>query len=278
MLGLLAAGWLCAPAAAVPELMEPDPAVQKELDAALERQDEMLAETIANLEPQRPGVRDIYFVGVAGWGDQDVFRLEVRAVRSLFERSFDARDRAVSLVNHRKTMDQVPLATHETIEKTLMAVADHMDRDEDLLVLFMTSHGAEWDGFSLTLNGNDFGRLRTGQLARMLGASRARNRVVVVSSCYSGQFVPALAEENTLLITSSASDRSSFGCTADAEWTWFGQAYFRDALPKHRNFAKAFEEAKKLVRRREDASDYTHSVPQIRMGDNIRAVLDEMGL
>lgn len=278
MLGLLAAGWLCAPAAAVPELMEPDPAVQKELVAALERQDEMLAETIAGLEPQRPGVRDIYFVGVAGWGDQDVFRLEVRAVRSLFERSFDARDRAVSLVNHRKTMDQVPLATHETIEKTLMAVADHMDRDEDLLVLFMTSHGAEWDGFSLTLNGNDFGRLRTGQLARMLGASRARNRVVVVSSCYSGQFVPALAEENTLLITSSASDRSSFGCTADAEWTWFGQAYFRDALPKHRNFAKAFEEAKKLVRKREDASDYTRSVPQIRMGDNIRAVLDEMGL
>ncbi|MBX3577962.1 MAG: hypothetical protein KF723_12185 [Rhizobiaceae bacterium] len=273
----LASSMLAGAANAVPGLMEPDPAVQKRLDEALERQDQMIAEAVTKLQPERPGVRDVFFVGVAGWGDQDVFRLEVRAVRKLFETGFGAGGRAVSLVNHRETLTQVPLATIDTIEATVMAVANRMNLEEDVLVLFMTSHGAEWEGFSLVLNGNDFGAVRTAQLARILGASRIRNRIVFVSSCFSGQFVASLAEENTLLITSAASDRASFGCSTDAEWTWFGEAFFRDALPKHRTFAKAFEVAAQKVAAREQAENYTPSVPQIRIGENIRAVLGELG-
>jgi len=268
---------LAQPAQAAPDLMKPNPVVQKQLDEALLRQDAMVAQALDGLEPQRPGVRDLYFIGVAGWGDQDVFRLEVRAVRSLFETAFDAKDRAVSLVNHRATMKQAPLATHETIEATIMGVAAKMDPEEDVLVVFTTSHGAEWEGFGLVLNGNDFGSIRTAQLARILGATRLKNRVVIVSSCFSGQFVPALAEEHTLLITSSASDRSSFGCTTQAKWTWFGEAFFHDALPRHRNFVRAFDEAKKKIAAREKAEKFTPSVPQIRVGSRIRRVLDELG-
>lgn len=280
-----AAGWLAlafftgfaSPVAAEPGLMDPNPRVQKLMEAALERQDEMVADALGKVAPQSPGTRDLYFVGIAGWGDQDVFRREVHAVRALFKKSFGAQGRAVSLVNHRQTMDQVPLATHETIEATLMGVAQKMDLEEDLLVVFVTSHGAEWDGFSLVLNGNDLGSMQGPQLARILGATRAKNRVVIVSSCFSGQFVPALAEEHTLLITAAASDRTSFGCTSDAEWTYFGQAYFRDALPKHRNFVRAFDEAKEAITAREAKEGFQPSVPQIRVGDDIRVVLNTMG-
>ncbi len=267
-----------APIAAAPGLSDPNPRVQKLMDQALTRQDAMVADALGKVAPQRPGVRDVYFVGIAGWGDQDVFRREVRAVRALFEKSFGAQGRAVSLVNHRQTLDQVPMATHETIEAAIMGVAGLMDPEEDLLVVFLTSHGAEWDGFSLVLNGNDLGNLRTAQLGRILGAARVKNRVVVVSSCFSGQFVPALAEENTLLITAAASDRTSFGCTNTAQWTYFGEAYFRDALPRHRNFVKAFEEAKERITAREKKEGFTPSVPQIRVGERIRAVLGDMGL
>lgn len=286
-LGKTAAGLIvllaCLLGAAAPSLAEPEagkssPALQRRIDAAMERQDEMVARALEKLAPQRPGVRDVYFVGVAGWGDQNVFRKEVRAVRAMFERDFGARDRAVSLVNNPETMNQVPLATRETIEAVLMGVGEIMDPEEDILFMFLTSHGVEWGGFSLHFNGQNLGGLRTGQLARMLGAARIRNRVVVVSACYSGQFVPALAEESTLLITAAASDRTSFGCTSTAEWTWFGRAFFRDALPKHRRFEPAFEEAKARVEAREKKENYTHSVPQIRVGEKIRAVLDEMGL
>lgn len=265
-------------ASARPELDKPDPAVQKRLEEALKKQDAMVAAALDKLEPERPGVRDIYFIGVAGWGDQDVFRLETRSVRKLFEDSFGAQGHALSLVNHRATLTQAPLATRETIEAAIMGVAAKMDIEEDVLVLFMTSHGAEWDGFGLTLNGNDFGSVYTAQLARILGAARVRNRIVFVSSCYSGQFVPALAEEHTLLITSSASDRNSFGCSTDAEWTWFGEAYFRDALPRHLNFIRAFDDAKKKIAEREKAEKFTPSVPQIRVGAKMRQVLKEMGM
>lgn len=269
---------LCGFAAAAPESKKTDPKLQSRIEAALQKQPEMVAAAIGKLAPQQPGIRDVYFIGVAGWGDQDVFRKEVRAVRSLFEKSFDAKDRAVSLVNHRATLDMVPLATRDTIEATVMAVAGIMDPEEDLLVMFLTSHGVEWEGFELVINGTDLGRLRGPHLARILGASRIRNRVVIVSSCYSGQFVPALAEESTLLITAAASDRTSFGCSNNAKWTWFGQAYFRDALPKHGRFIPAFTAAKKDVERREKKQGYKASLPQIRVGDSIRSVLDEMGL
>ena len=272
----LFASWT--PAHAAPELAQPNTRVQKLIDEALTKQDEMVAGALAKVAAQRAGERDIYFVGVAGWGDQDVFRTEVRAVRSLFERTFGAQGRAVSLVNHRQTLDQAPLATHDTIEATLLGIAAKMDTEEDLLVLFMTSHGAEWDGLSLVLNGTDFGALQGAQLARILGETRIRNRVVVMSACYSGQFVPALAEEHTLLITASASDRNSFGCTSTAEWTYFGQAFFRDALPKHKKFIRAFNEAKVAIAEREKKEEFTPSVPQLRVGERILRVLAEMDL
>jgi hypothetical protein len=275
---LVASFALVGPARAVPEMAKPDAALGRKVEAALARQEAAVAGAVAAIEPQRPGVRDVFFIGIAGWGDQDVFRKEVRAVRGMFEKSFGAQGRALSLVNHRATLDDAPLATRRSIEMAVNGVADVMDRDEDLLVIFLTSHGGEWDGISLTLNGQDFGSLYGAQLARILGWSQIRNRVVIVSSCFSGQFVPALAEENTLLITAAASDRASFGCSSDADWTWFGQAFFRDALPKQKRFQAAFDEARKAVERREKREGFTPSVPQIRMGANIRAVLEEMGL
>lgn len=251
--------------------------VQRKIDDALSRQQQMVADAAGKLAAQRPGIRDVYFIGVAGWGDQDVFRKEVRAVRALFERSFQAEGHAVSLVNHLQTLDSAPLATAASIEAAIMATASVMDPNEDLLVLFMTSHGREWDGFALELNETDLGRLMPAQLARMLGASRILNRVVIVSACFSGQFVPALAEEHTLLMTSAASDRSSFGCSNDAEWTWFGRALFKEALPKLRKFEPAFAAALKRIERWEKEKDYTPSEPQIRVGSDIRKVLDELG-
>lgn len=258
------------------ETKRPD-TVQRKIDDALNRQEQMVAEAVGKLAPQRPGVRDVYFIGVAGWGDQDVFRKEVRAVRKLFERSFQAEGHAVSLVNNLETLDTAPLATGTSIEAAIMATASVMDPDEDLLVLFMTSHGREWEGFALELNETDLGRMMPAQLARMLGASRIRNRVVIVSGCFSGQFVPALAEERTLLMTAAASDRTSFGCSNDAEWTWFGRAFFAEALPKLKKFEPAFAEAAKRIARWEKEKDYTPSEPQIRVGSDIRKVLDELG-
>jgi Peptidase C13 family len=58
-------------------------------------------------------------------------------------------------------------------------------------------------------------------LRQMFDASGAKYRVVIISACYSGVFVPVLANPRTLVITAAAADRSSFGCEDRATWTYF---------------------------------------------------------
>jgi hypothetical protein len=91
-------------------------------------------------------------------------------------------------------------------------------------------------------------------------------RVIVVSACYSGGYVEPLRDANTMVITAAAPDRSSFGCEAGRDFTYFGQAFFRDALAKTRSFTAAFEAAKEIVAREEAAERLTPSLPQIAVG------------
>ena len=70
---------------------------------------------------------------------------------------------------------------------------------------------------------------------------------MLISACYSGGFIDALADEHTLVITAARADRRSFGCTDENEFTDFGRAYFKEALPQSGSFQEAFRRAEALV-------------------------------
>jgi hypothetical protein len=53
---------------------------------------------------------------------------------------------------------------------------------------------------------------------------------VVISACYSGVFIPWLANPNNLVVTAADANHSSFGCEDRAKWTYFGNAFFNIAL------------------------------------------------
>lgn len=230
----------------------------------------LLDAQLAALTPGRRGVIDVYFVGMAGYGPQDVFMREVDAVASLMRERFDADGRVVKLVNNPKTVRATPIASLTTLRATLATVAARMDRDEDVLVLFLTSHGTADHQFMLDLWPLAFDPVDPSALARALDESGIRNRVVVVSACYSGGFVQRLAGEDTLVITAAAPDRNSFGCSNEAEWTYFGRAFFDEALRRTRSFTRAFEIAAPLVESRERAQGFEPSRPQIAGGAAIR--------
>ena len=48
-----------------------------------------------------------------------------------------------------------------------------------------------------------------------------------------------------------AADRSSFGCSDDTDLTYFGEAFYRDALPKGCHLREAFETARAAIKQRE---------------------------
>jgi hypothetical protein len=217
------------------------------VETALLGQRKLLDDALAALAPGRKGVIDLYLLAIGGDGAQEVFRREVEFVRSQFDTRFGTRSRSVALVNSRNTVATMPMATVTTIGETLKAIAARMDRDEDILFLFVTTHGSRDHALALKQNHMTLRDLPAAELGRLLKESGIRYKVVVVSACYSGGFIDPLKDDSTLIITASRADRTSFGCADENDFTWFGRAYFKDALPGARSFQEAFARADALV-------------------------------
>lgn len=73
----------------------------------------------------------------------------------------------------------------------------------------------------------------------------------MISACYSGGFIPALKDERTLIMTASEANKVSFGCSEEADFTYFGNALFAQALNQTDDLQKAFALARQYVAERE---------------------------
>jgi hypothetical protein len=221
---------------------------------------------LADLQPSSPRARQLYFVGFAGFGPEGVFKREVVAVRALFDERFGTRGRSVALINHASTINEVPLASANNLERVLWHLGGIMDTSADTLFLFLTSHG-ERAMLAVEMQGVQLAHLTPAKLKAMLDRSGIRNRVIVVSACHSGSFIPALAGPTTLVIAAARADRASFGCEDKREWTYFGDAYFNQALRQETSFKRAFARAKGLVEQWEKAEKLVPSLPQMMGGE-----------
>ena len=87
----------------------------------------------------------------------------------------------------------------------------------------------------------------------------------------------ALRDPKTIIITAAAKDRTSFGCSNDSDLTYFGEAFYRDALPGAKSLREAFEAARKAIAAREQSEHETPSDPQADFGAEMEAKLAAMG-
>jgi hypothetical protein len=234
------------------------------VEMALLRQRPLLDAALASLAPREPGRINLYAVAVGGDGTQDVFRREAEFVRGSLDHVFGTRSRSLVLANG--LADRAPMATVASLREALQAVAARMDREQDILFLYLTSHGTSDHELVLGQGGMMLRSLRAADLAAMLRESGIRWKVVVLSACYAGGFLDALRDEGTLAIAAARRDRQSFGCTAQAELTWFGHAFAREALPGAASFQDAYRRALPLVAERETREripDGERSLPQM---------------
>lgn len=253
-----------------PELLSP---TKLDAELILSNQPELLRKSLERIAPSRPGVADLYFLGFGAWGAQDVFMHEVRFAKSLFADRFGAGAHSLALINNRETLDSQPLATVTNLRAALRGLAQRMDPDEDILFLFLSSHGSADHELGISLGKLPLHQLEPTELEQMLDEAGIHWKVVVVSSCHSGGFVAPLADEETLVMTASRADRKSFGCSNEAEFTYFGGAFLRDALPGAESFVEAFQHARNLVTERETEMKFEHSDPQIASAPQIEARL-----
>ena len=244
---------------------------QGERTPLADRDHGLLERELAALAPQRPGKTDLYVLGFAGDGEESVFRNEVVYLKSLFEKRFDARGRVVSLINHPDSLGKAPapLATYDNLYDALAGIGRTMDRDQDVLLLYLTMHGTEDHELAVQLQPMLEDWLTPEDLRAALDDAGIRNRVIAISACYSGGFVPALRGPDTLVVTAARGDRASFGCGSESEATYFGRAWLVDGLNRTTNFVAAYDIATREIARREKLQEFEPSLPQLDVGARI---------
>ena len=109
--------------------------------------------------------------------------------------------------------------------------------------------------------------------SRMLREAKIPWKVVVISACYAGGFIDALRDDHTIVLAAAAPDRTSFGCSDDRDLTYFGEAFYRDALPKAASLRAAFETARAEIAKREKEEKVEPSDPQAWFGPLLEAKL-----
>jgi hypothetical protein len=153
-----------------------------------------------------------------------------------------------------------------TAAEALAGVTDATRRATRGCLLYFTSHGSP--------EGMVFGPDATLEPADMAMLVRqwcgTRPTVVIVSACFSGVFVNALAAPNRMVLTAARRDRTSFGCGADETWPWFDGCIV-ESLPGATDFLALAAAARACVARKEQEAEITTpSEPQLFVGSEMQ--------
>jgi hypothetical protein len=200
------------------------------------------------------------------FGDQGVFRSEATGAAQIVASRFGNGPVDVKF-NSKKGGG----ATVDALAKSLQAAAKGIDAENDLLFLILTSHGSP--GGLAVRAGPVTQMLTPPALAAMLTRTGVRHKAAVISACYSGVFIPHLANPDTLVITAADANHPSFGCRDKAKWTYFGDAFFNVALRKAKDMNDAFAVAREAVTKRELRERFEPSNPQMAGGENVQPLL-----
>lgn len=229
-------------------------------------QHRLLGSAINALKPQRPGVVDAYVV-VAGLDSDPVFGREAAQTAKVLARRFDAVGRTIVLAAGNGAGDAtIPDGSPANFEVAIGAIAAKMDLKEDVLILYTTSHGAPEVGLAYRDGDHGYGWIGPRRLADLLSGAGISRRLVMLSACFSGEMLPYLVNDSSVVVTAADRDQTSFGCAPGNDWTFFGDALINTALRTPQPFDTAIAQAFDLIRNWEISKRLQPSRPQFYTG------------
>ncbi len=234
-----------------------------------EAQRDLLERKLAALLPQRPEVPEYYFLSFAPDASEAVFRRELDVIHPLVDTRLDTVGRSLRLQNSADSLRHLPIATAGNLNRALNGIGKILDPEKDVLVLYLTAHGSRSHQLSAVLDPMSLEGVNAPRLRRYLDESGIKNRVIIISACFSGGFIDALADDNTLIMTASDSERTSFGCGNESDFTYFGRALFKYGLVETASLPQAFAKALPVIREWEAERKLVYSNPQIKQGIKI---------
>ena len=186
-----------------------------------------------------------------------------REVRGLFEDDGVLDEHIIEL--SRDAYEQVGGVRATSVDNFEDAMMDLEVGADDGCVVFMTSHGSQ-DGWYI----RDQGYLTPARLDQILDdACGERPTVALISACYSGVFVDPVASPNRIILTAARPDRTSFGCSSEATYTYWDGCLI-DNLPAAETWAELYDLIVTCIENKEALGGFTPSGPQGFFGDEVR--------
>jgi hypothetical protein len=138
-------------------------------------------------------------------------------------------------------------------------------------LIYFTSHGAPPPNGGIVTGTEMIGPDNWTRIVN--NACGKKPAVIVMSACFSGQFLPGLAGDNRMVFTAARPDRTSFGCGESDHYTFF-DGCFLQSLPASSGFPELADKTKDCVAHQEQALgvDYA-SEPQLDIGQQILPAL-----
>ncbi len=193
-------------------------------------QQSKVVNAVKAVKPGRKGVIEA-FVVVAGIDADPVFGREASATAKVLTRRFRAQGRTITLSAGNGAGKQANAhGSPANLWAVLAGVASKMNRDEDVLILYTTSHGGKKVGLIYKDGQSGFGMIAPNHMQRMLKGLGIKRKLVMISACYSGEFIPALLNDDSVIITAASSIKTSFGCNPGNDWTFFGDALINQSM------------------------------------------------
>ena len=231
------------------------------------------------LQPINPGVQgidDLFFVGFGSYASQDVFMREIGHIQTVADTRLGTHNRSVALINNEKTLSDIPLASATNLDLTLRHLGKLMNIEEDVLFLYLTSHGSKEHELSVEMQPLGLNDITPQDLKNQLDDSGIRWRIILVSACYSGGFIEPLKDDHSIILTAAAHDKTSFGCSNKNEYTYFGEALFKDLPAGPYQFISSFEQAITSIQQREEDEGLEPSQPQLYVGTLMKNKLNQL--
>jgi hypothetical protein len=240
-------------------------------------QPQLLRKELNALKPRVSSRHNVYAIAVAAQGSQQLFSREAQLALKVAAARFAGNYRGgVLLSNSAVDLPDHPLATQGNIAAIARGIASRIDPERDVAVIYLASHGSPEAWLATDLPSHrTLTPISSVSLAEALTRAGIKRRVIIISACFSATWIPALASDDTIVITAAAKDRTSFGCDDTRRLTFFGEAFLEGPLARGASLHDAFETARGTVSKWEAQEQFEPSMPQAFVGRNMQALWTE---
>ncbi len=174
-------------------------------------------------------------------------------------------------LNSQFSLEAKPPADQATLQALALSFTQlNIRPEQDACLFYVSSHGKQGDGVYMKRVHD--GQLTPAQLNTALNwTCGTAPTVVMVSACYSGQFIQPLHADNRIIMTAASAQRPSFGCSEAQEYTFWDGCVI-DHFERSSTWENLYTNVKQCIAQKEQQLGYPASQPQAYFGKNMRGL------